>query len=201
MAEAVSIVYLAPFAVMALAVPLLGEKLTAANWILASLGFGGVMLVINPEGNTSTNGILFALANAGCAAAFHLLSRVLSATESSISMLFYVTLAGVIGFAATGAIDTFNALPTLQDLGWMSLLGLIATTGHFLLSQAYRYAPASIVAPMNYLHIVWAAALGYLFFDETPGLWAAIGMVTIIGSGAVLAWQVNRNTPKSRPSN
>ena len=87
--ETIAIIYLSPFAVMILAVMLFGEKVGAIGWAGAAFGFLGVLLIARPGGNLDPLGVTFALINACFATAYHLLTRHLSKTESTISMLFH----------------------------------------------------------------------------------------------------------------
>lgn len=185
--ETVAIVYLSPFLVMALAVPLLGEKVTALNWFLALLAFSGVLIILRPGAGLDTAGIIFALLNAGCATAFHLMTRVLSKTESAVAMLFHVTLMGAVGFGVAALPNLAGLDISIIDVGFMLLLGVTASSGHFIFSIAYKQAPASLIAPMNYLHLVWAALLGWVIFDHLPDHWTLIGMLLIIAAGMALA--------------
>ena len=75
--ETIAIMYVSPFAVMAIAVPLLGEKVAPVGWFFAILGFCGVLLIMRPGGGLDPVGVLWALLNAACATAYHLLTPVL----------------------------------------------------------------------------------------------------------------------------
>lgn len=185
--EAVSILYLSPFVVMLLAVPLLGEKVGPAAWIGAAIGFTGVLLIIRPGSGLDPLGVLFALLNAGIAVTYTLLSRGLAKTESTSAMMFYVILVGAT-FFVTLALPEFAALDAnAADIGLMAFVGLLATGGHFLLTAAYRYAAASMLAPITYLHLVWAAGLGFAFFAHIPDLLTLTGMALILTSGVAIA--------------
>lgn len=185
--EAVTILYLSPFAVMALAVPLLGERANPMSWFLATLGFCGVLLILRPGTGLDPQGVLWALANAGCATAFHLVTRTLTKTESAMAMLFYVTIIGAAVFTLS-ALPYFGSVePSLLDWGLMLLLGGFATMGHFFFAAAYREAPSTLIAPLNYLHLVWAGILGWVVFDHIPDQLSIIGMATVTLAGAALA--------------
>jgi drug/metabolite transporter (DMT)-like permease len=72
---------------------------------------------------------------------------------------------------------------TALDLGLLLGLGTSATLGHFPFTAAYREAPASLLGPVNYMHLVWVAGLGWLAFDHVPDLlsFAGIGLVAAAG--------------------
>jgi drug/metabolite transporter (DMT)-like permease len=190
--ETVAILYLSPFLVMLFAGPVLGERVTSAMWIGAAIGFSGVLLIVRPGGGLNTVGVILMLINAGLATAYHLSTRALARTETTEAMLFYSALTGLVVFGAWFAATPNDFAPTPKDFGLMLLLGALATAGHFLFTAAYREAPASLLAPVNYLHLVWAGMLGYLVFDHLPDGWALLGMAAITLSGIATAWRVHR---------
>ncbi len=96
--EAVAIVYLAPFGMMLLAGPLLGEKVSAIGWLGVALGFLGVILIARPGSGLNPLGVTFALINAGLSTFYHLLTRLLSRTESTVAMLFHTAWVGAVIF-------------------------------------------------------------------------------------------------------
>lgn len=185
--ETVAIIYLAPIAVMLLAIPLLGERAGIAGWIGAAFGFAGVILIVRPGAGLDPAGVAFALTNACLATGYHLLTRFLARTETTVALLYQTALVGAVIFCVL-------SLGSLDDLavGWidfamMLLLGTLMTIGHFLFTAAYREAPASLLAPINYLHLFWAGGLGWLVFGHLPDGWSLFGMALVCASGAVVA--------------
>ncbi|NJM30924.1 MAG: DMT family transporter [Rhizobiales bacterium] len=73
------------------------------------------------------------------------------------------------------------------DLALLGFLGAASLLGHFLLTSAYRFAPASMLAPFNYFHIAFAVLLGWLVYHHVPDGFALIGMAMIAVSGAAIA--------------
>ncbi|KAF0172185.1 MAG: Permease [Rhodobacteraceae bacterium] len=190
--ETVAIIYLSPFAVMLLAGPLLGEKVTRWGWIWAVMGFAGVLLILRPGGGLDPYGVAFALINAGFATGYHLLTRLLAGSETTAAMLFQTALVGSVFFSlgALGSLDQLDIAAT--DYGWMAVLGALAAAGHFLFTAAYREAPASLLAPVNYLHLVWAAGLGWVIFGHMPEAPSLAGMALVCASGVALALGAKR---------
>ncbi|MBL8699187.1 MAG: DMT family transporter [Alphaproteobacteria bacterium] len=185
--EAVAIGYLAPFLVMLLAIPLLGERIAATGWICAATGFLGVLLIARPGGGLDPTGVAYAFANAGCSAAYHLLTRHLSKSESTIALLYHSALVGSVVFCALAAGSIGEIALGAGDLAMMGLLGVIATLGHYFFTAAYREAPASLLAPVNYLHLFWAGGFGWLLFAHVPDRWSLAGIALVCASGAVIA--------------
>ena len=83
--------------------------------------------------------------------------------------------------------DIGSFSPTLPDAGLMLLLGALMTVGHFLFTAAYKHAPASLLAPVNYLHLVWAAGLGFVVFAHIPDGWSLLGIAMVTAAGAAVA--------------
>lgn len=196
--ETIAIVYLFPILVMITAVPLLGERVSPLGWLFALLGFSGVLFIIRPGSGLDLMGVIYTLLNALLATVYHLITRVLTKTETHISLLFHVTLIGAVFFCVSAIPSLEEPLPKLTDLGLMSLLGGISTAGHFLFTVAYRYAPASLIAPANYMHLVWASLLGWVFFSHFPDQWTLLGMLMIITAGAGIAIKSHLEKVRSR---
>lgn len=196
--EASAIVYLSPFAVMLLAVPLLGEKVTIAGWIGATLGFLGVFLIVRPGGALDPWGVTLCLINAGCATAYHLLTRVLARTETTSALLFNTALVGVAVFAVMSIGQWHGPVPNLPDIGLMLLLGVLMTGGHFLFTAAYREAPASLLAPVYYLQLFWAGGLGWLVFGHIPDRLSLTGMGLVMLAGIGIALSTHLSNRRAR---
>lgn len=185
--EATAIIYLAPFAVMVLAGRLLGEKVGLIGWAGAMLGFFGVLLIVRPGGGLDPLGVIYALINAGLATAYHLLTRFLSRTVQPTPMVFHSAWVGAVFFGVLSLGSLSGLAITLADFGLMVVLGTLMTIGHFLFTTAYREAPASMLAPVNYLHLVWAGGLGWLVFGHVPEPLALAGMALVTIAGVVIA--------------
>ena len=190
--ETVAIIYLAPMLVMLLSGPLLGEKVHPVAWFGAVLAFGGVLLVLRPGGGLDPLGVVFAVMNAGLSTAYHMMTRVLARTESTMSMLFHVSMVGTVVFGLLAIGNLPPSLPPLPDLALLGALGVLATMGHFLFTIAYREAAPALLAPVNYMHIVWAGVLGWLVFDHIPQPLSLIGMGLVLSAGVLVAFWAGR---------
>jgi drug/metabolite transporter (DMT)-like permease len=116
-----------------------------------------------------------------------LLTRHLAQSESNIAMLYQTALVGSTFFCllALGSLGELAVGPA--DFGMMTLLGVLSALGHFLFTAAYREAPASLLAPVNYLHMFWAGGLGWLVFGHLPDGWSFAGMALIFAAGVGIA--------------
>ena len=114
-------------------------------------------------------------------ALFTIMTRSLVRTENALSMLFYNA---VVGTVVASAVVVFSwVTPTLEQLAFMALIGAVGGGSHLLVIHAYRNAPASLLAPFQYLQMVWATAWGYLLFSHFPDNWTLAGAGVIVSSG------------------
>ena len=192
-AETTAIVFLGPMFVVLLAGPLLGEKVGLIDWIAAVLGFIGVLMVARPGSYLDTTGTLFAVLVVVMLVIYQLLSRVLARTEQTYSLVFYAALLGSIGYGVFLPWSLKGPTPTNGEFLLFLSVGVSAGLGHYLYTAAYRHAPASLLAPMNYMQLLWAGLLGWIVFNHVPDKLSIIGMCVIAVSGALLAI-------KSRPA-
>lgn len=191
-AETVAIIYIAPVLVMLGAGTLLREKVGFLGWVGAGLGFAGVLLIARPGSGLDPLGVALALANACLATGYHLLTRVLSRTETTMAMMFHTALVGTAVFVALTLVLRSETLPSAFDASLMLALGALATVGHLMFTSAYREAPASTLAPVNYLHIAFATVLGALVFAQVPDVLGFAGMALIAAAGLLAAWRASR---------
>jgi drug/metabolite transporter (DMT)-like permease len=185
--ETIAIIYLAPFGVMALAVVLLGERVSALGWIAAAVAFTGVLLIVRPGSALAPLGVTFAGLTALATVAYNFLSRSLAATETTEAMLVVTALTGTVVFGLLLPFTWNGALPGGFDLAVMLALGALSALGHALFTAAFRETPASRLAPFNYVHLVFAAILGWAFFDHLPDAVTVAGMALIVAAGAASA--------------
>lgn len=191
-AETVAIIYIAPVMVMLAAGTLLKETVGLLGWVSAALGFAGVLLIARPGSGLDPLGVALSLVNACLATGYHLLTRILSKTESTMALMFHTALVGTVVFIVLTLVFGSETMPTAFDAVLMLALGALATAGHLLFTSAYREAPASTLAPVNYMHIAFATVLGWLVFQQIPGLLGFIGMGLIATAGLLAAWRATR---------
>jgi drug/metabolite transporter (DMT)-like permease len=191
-AETTAIVYIGPVLVILLSGPLLNEKVGSGAWLAAALGFAGVLLIARPGGGLDPLGVLFTLGNVVVSVAYNMMSRVLARTERTMTMLFYTALIGAVAFGLMLPWTLYGVPPTQLQVFLFVSLGVSAWLGHYLFTQAYRYAPAALLAPMNYLHLGWAALLGWLVFNHAPDSVAMIGIGLVAAAGVTSATLARR---------
>lgn len=194
-AEATSINFLAPMLVVLLARPVLGERIGVLGWVAAVTGFAGVLLIVRPGSGLEMTGVMFVLCAVLAGATYQLLSRVLVSTERTIALLFYTALAGAICFGALLPLFWGGVRPSPLVIALFLSMGVTGGLGHYLFTLAYRDAPASLLAPVNYLQMLWAGLLGWLVFGHVPDGWSVLGMVVIACSGVMVALKSRQAKP------
>ena len=198
-AETTAIVFLGPILVVLLAAPLLDERMGTIGWVAAIVGFVGVLLVAHPDNGLDLTGTLFAFCVVLALVAYQLLSRMLVSTEQTIPLMFYTALVGSIVYGAVLPWSWYGPTPSTLDILLFLGMGIFGGLGHFLYTAAYRHASASILAPMNYLQLLWAGLLGWIVFDHIPDTLSVIGMCVITASGVIIA--IQSRTIKSTAAN
>jgi drug/metabolite transporter (DMT)-like permease len=186
-AETTAICFSAPMIVVLLARPLLHERIGFIGWLAVIIGFIGVMLIVRPGSGLDPLGVTFALLGAVMGAVYQLLSRVLASTEKALAMLFYAALMGSIIYGLLLPFFWENKIPTLFEIGLFLFLGASGGLGHYLFTVAYSHAPASTLAPVTYLQILWAGLLGWILFNTIPDGMATLGMIVVTFAGVLIA--------------
>lgn len=196
LAETTAIIFVTPLLVALLAGPWLKEKVTPLRWAIIAVGFAGVLLIARPSDAINAEGIGWALACAGCYAVYQILTRQLSPTENTLTMLFYTALAGTVTMTLALPLFWGGPTPTLGQAGLMVTMGLWGGTGHLLLISAFRHAPATTLSPFLYVQLLWATTLGAIVFGHLPDSLAFTGMAIIAASGVALGL-VERKRPRA----
>lgn len=200
LADAVALYFMAPLFIMLLAGPYLGERVAWQSVVTVSVGLVGVLLMLRPGNSMFEWAALLSLLSAALYGFAQLTARKLGSTESSTVMSFYQNGAYLLGAIVAGLVFTVADIgevthpsvrfltrawvwPNAVDFVMMASCGIIASAGMILLSQAYRLAPANIVATFEYTGILWAPLWGFLFFAEVPQGPTMMGAALIVGAG------------------
>jgi drug/metabolite transporter (DMT)-like permease len=195
-AETTAITFLAPILLVGVAGPLLGERTGWVGWIATLAGFAGVLLIVRPGSGLVASGVILTLCAVGTNLGYQLLSRVLAATETTFALLFYTALTGSILYALALPWFIEDTAPSLLEAVLLLSLGVYGGLGHFLFTAAFRYAPASVLAPLNYIQLLWAGLLGWLVFGHIPDPVSLLGMGIVAGSGVLVALKTRRPPAK-----
>lgn len=183
-----------PIWVALLAPFLLAEPLTRTRLLAAALGFAGILVVAQPGSAAIGPGQAAALAAAVCFALNTIYTRQIMSHDSVLCVLFWMTLSqGTMSLvlALPGGIPA----PTLAMAPWLLLVGLTGLSAHYALTSALGHAPASIVAPMEYIRLPVVTALGVLLYDEPLRGAVFAGAALIIGGNLINLRAETRRAP------
>src|SRR5262249_54977209 len=154
------------------------------------IGFAGVIVMLvphfdigtyaGPSGTVAAVGSLFAITSAFCNAGTVIQTRRLTQSETTSSIVFYFSLVCAIAGALTLPFAWHS--PTARELSALIALGILGGFAHILLTESYRYAAASVVAPFDYTSMLWALVLGYWLFGELPDALVYLGAAIVSGA-------------------
>jgi drug/metabolite transporter (DMT)-like permease len=174
------------FATLASAL-LLKETVGLARWLALLVGFGGVLIVTEPGAGAFQVGALFALANAILYGSVTAGVRGMTTTESAQTLTLY-QLALLTAFFAL-LLPLGWTSPTPVDAAWIVFNGVSNAVGQYWWTRALHLAPASAVAPFNYLSLIWASILGFAIWGDVPTVSLVIGSAIVVASGLFLFWR------------
>jgi drug/metabolite transporter (DMT)-like permease len=185
LADTMTFILASPIFLVVISAVALREKVSARRWLLVAIGFGGVILALHPSPETISLPALGALLGALMFALMNVTGRLLR-TSSDVTLVFWQAV-GALAFGAVLAPAQWVA-PGALDLASLALLGLVATSGHMCVTRSLKLAPASLVAPYQYMFIAWAILWGWLFFGDLPDGHTLAGAGVIVATGLVLLW-------------
>jgi drug/metabolite transporter (DMT)-like permease len=188
LADTYAIFLSAPLMVTALSVPLFKEHVGWRRWLAIGVGLTGVLVMLRPSGTgLLTLGAIAALVSAAAYAAGVLTVRMLTATETPASITLWPL---VMMALATGLYCLPNWVPVRPEhFGWLVATGAVGALGTRMLTEAFRSAPASVVAPFEYTALVYGVAIDWLLWSKLPTSRVILGGAVVIASGLFLIWR------------
>ena len=172
-----------------LAALFLGEPFRARRVIATIAGFCGVLVMLQPQAGVSLAalGVLFmAFVNAVSLALIKDMMR----TEAPITVMFYLATVTTLALAPVSAVVWIT--PDWTDLGLILAISVLGTLGQSMQVRAFRATDASVLTPFEYFQLLSAAAFGFIFFGDLPGLWTWMGGAIILAANIYIALRENR---------
>ena len=180
LATAITMLFASPIFMVVLSAPLLGERIGRHRWIAVLGGFAGVLIIMRPGGEAFQWALLLPVLGALVNALRDVLTRRLSRTETSIAILFWSNIILMVGGLASAP---FGWAPVSASAAlWFLAAGIFNGTAHFCIIEALRTGEASMIAPIRYTALLWAAAIGFVVWGELPDFWLLVGAAVIVGS-------------------
>lgn len=193
LADSMAATFTGPIMITALAPLLLGETVGWRRWTAVVVGFGGVLLMIQPTGEGPRVAMLLPLVSVMGGVGRDVITRRIAATESSVGTLAFTTAAACLIGLLTLPFGWI--LPGAWDWPLLALSGILMGAAHFLYIEALRLAEAVIVVPFKYFNMVWAVALGFAIWGDLPDRWMVAGTVLVVLSGLYI---MHRETSRRR---
>ena len=188
LADAYAIFLAAPLIVTALSGPFLGEHIGWRRWLAIWVGLSGVIIMLRPQASSVlTFGALAALGSAAAYAVSAMTVRVLTRTDTTVSIVFWV----IVQLTVFSTLLAAAGWQPLRPEHWWPLvgIGISGAIAQHLLTEAFRLAPASVIAPFEYTALLYGVAIDYLFWDVLPSSRVYFGGSVVIASGLYLFWR------------
>lgn len=198
--DAITIAYAQPLIVVVLSALLLGEVVRVYRWSAVVLGFAGVVIVSWPNlslitggagfGHEQTSGSLAVLLSAALSAVAVMLVRRLVATERSATIVLY--------FSVTATLLSLLTLPfgwadlSLAQFSCLAGAGIAGGIAQILMTESYRHADMSTIAPFEYTSMVLGIGAGYFFLGEVPTVYTIFGGAIVVAAGLFIIWREHR---------
>ncbi len=173
LAEATALSFIQLLFASLIAVLVLHERMRPYRWLALGLGFAGALVMLRPGFQEGSLGIWLTLIASALFAWVTIVIKMLSRTESSITITAYMGLLQTpLSFLAAVWVWTW---PSPEQWLWMLAMGFLGTIGQVALTQAYKLADVTTVMPLDFSRLIWASLIGFWIFAEIPDLWTCVG--------------------------
>jgi drug/metabolite transporter (DMT)-like permease len=198
LAQVYAIAFAQPLLITLLAIPLLRERIRLRRGLAVVVGLLGVTVVLRPGASELSLGHLAALMAAVCGAVSSVIVRKVGQEERPVVLLVYPMLANLLlaGLFLPAVYRPMEA----EHMGLLAFMSALGWTGGVVIIAAYKAGQAVVVAPMQYVQILFATFFGYAFFRETIDTWTAVGAGIIIASGIyIVLREDSAGTSRNQP--
>lgn len=191
LADTTALGFTTPIFIMIGAVLVLRERLQWERWIAAAIGFAGVMIVVAPKLTGGGGGFLLVmLAASPLFAASFLMTKTLTKFDKAEVIVAWQAISVTVFSLPLGLMQWHT--PSALQWAMFVLCGVLGSAGHYCLTRSFTIADISATQSVKFLELVWAAALGWLVFSDTPSRSTLIGGVVICGSTLWIARRESR---------
>lgn len=185
-----TLLFVGPFIAALLSVIVLKEKFGRHRWLAILFGFIGVLVVLRPGTAPMELAVFGVLLGAVCQASAAIIVRKIGNKEPIISFAFYNTLIALIVFGSLMIIQGgFDTLPTIPQLTFFFTVAFFHIGGTFAVTRAFTQTDTALIAPFQYLQLLWGVTFGYMLFNDTIDVWTGAGAGIIVLSGIYMIWR------------
>jgi drug/metabolite transporter (DMT)-like permease len=187
LAEVTALSFSAPLFATVLAVLVMGERIRVRRVSALVIGFVGVIVVLRPGVEAISFGAALVIGSSLLWAVAMTMIKSLSRTDSPLTLTVYAAL-------FMSPITLVPALfvwewPSLAQVAWLVLVGVCGSAGHMAFAKSFQMAEMSAVLPLDFLRLVWASAIGFMVFSESPTVWSWAGGVLIFSAATYIAFR------------
>ncbi|GHD99425.1 peptide ABC transporter permease [Allgaiera indica] len=186
-AEVTAINYLAPVYVTIGAALFLGEQLAARRIVAVLVALLGVAVIVRPGFAAVSSGELAMLGVAVFFAASYLIAKKLADEAPAPVVVAMLSITVTIALAPMAASNWVT--PAWHEVIWLSIVAAFATAGHLCMTHAFRLAPVTVTQPVTFLQLIWATAIGAIWFNEPVDIWVVTGGGMIIAAVSFITWR------------
>lgn len=179
--DAVALGQSGPIFLTALSVPLLAEKVGVRRWTAVIVGFGGVIVMTRPGAGVFDPAALYAIGGALLYALAMIMVRKLNRTETPASIVFWFTMIALL--VSVVGLPFVWRTPSWPGLLGLIGIGLLGGFAQMAMTFAFRLAPVAVIAPFEYLGLVYAMTFGFIIWNEVPDAWLLVGAGIVAASG------------------
>jgi len=190
MAETTVLLFTSSLFIPMLGVFFLAEHVGPYRWAAVAIGFAGVLIMAGPGGNMNMLGITVAISAALMHATLQIVLRYLGRYERPETITFYFLVIGALVMALP--LPLVAVTPNWAEVPLLFGVGLSGALAQWLLTIAFRNAPAAIVTVFNYSGIVWATIFGWLIWNDWPLPQVLVGAAVVILSNGLIIWRESR---------
>lgn len=210
--DATAIGFASPLFTVVLAFLFLGETVRVYRWSAVAVGFAGIMVILSPHmgGLQITEATWFGALAAAVGALFSgmamIFVRKLCETERTSTIVLWFSASASLMALLTIPAGWFDpayawVLPDWETAGLLIFVGLAGGVGQIVMTESYRYADASTIAPFDYANMIWAVILGWMFFAEVPVWQVIVGALIVTAAGLFVMFrerQLGRDDTRAR---
>jgi drug/metabolite transporter (DMT)-like permease len=194
LAEITALEFTIPLWAAPIAILFLGERMAVHKWLALLLGFAGILIILRPGIAVVSPAALVVLAGCLAFAATGVLMKHLARTDDPKLIVFYVNLIQL-PMALIPAVYVW-VTPNWSDAPWIFLWGFGGLAATYAMAKAMQLADATLILPIDFVRLPFAAFLGYLLYAEQIVLWTLFGALIIFGANY---YSVTREARRSRP--